>query len=234
MASAYKDSLQTVKVFESLDKLSDTQKQRFLVFLSDSIGNTCSETGQVNAEILKSWGTQRIFLLENSSEAVIGSGLLLKPDSIEDCMMISGLCYDQTVVLSGQLIFKSIVSTWKSDFSNVDLSVDISKGTDFIKHVAQELGFVYDREGSNETWSRFVLSKVTQVKMDPDVRSVEVSTDLDNVQEHQPPMNPFYKCELCQKKFVMKYNLRKHRRTTHAKEMFWCDFCEKCFKRKSG
>eukprot|EP01083_Nonionella_stella_P171547 586230_1 len=61
---------------------------------------------------------------------------------------------------------------------------------------------------------------------------IEASSEIDNTQPNQSGASSFYKCELCQKKFVMKYNLKKHRRTVHAKEMFWCDFCEKAFKLK--
>eukprot|EP01083_Nonionella_stella_P070500 188671_1 len=225
------DSLPEVRIFRSLDEIPNAQKDRFFEFLNDSIGGTFSEIGTINGDVLKKWGTERLFLQENLSGRVIGAGLLLKSGTPEDCLTISGLCYDKQLVLSGQRIMKSIVTTWKSDFSCLNLSVDISKDNGYIKRVAEDLGFIYDQASSDDSWSRFLLS--AHVKMDSGVSSIEASFEVDNTQQNQSEANSFYKCELCQKKFVMKYNLKKHRRTVHAKEMFWCYFCEKSFKLKS-
>eukprot|EP01083_Nonionella_stella_P189949 703572_1 len=127
-------SLPAVAVF-SLDELSlqNTRKDRFLEFLGDSIGSS------MNDEMLRNWGTERVFMQENTSNVVIGAALLLKPGATEEYMTIAGLCYDQQVTLSGQRVLESVVSTWKDSFSNLGLSVDLSKGNDFIKSVAENL-----------------------------------------------------------------------------------------------
>eukprot|EP01083_Nonionella_stella_P295703 1004905_1 len=175
------DSLPEVGIFRSLDEIPNAQKDRFFEFLNDSIGGSVSEIGTINGEVLKNWGTERLFLQENLSGRVIGAGLLLKSGTPEDCLTISGLCYDKQLVLSGQRIMKSIVTTWKSDFSNLNLAVDISKDNDYIKRVAEDLGFIYDQTSSDETWSRFLLSKKSHVKMDPGVSSLEGNSEIDNV-----------------------------------------------------
>eukprot|EP01083_Nonionella_stella_P181811 652468_1 len=145
-------SLPTVKVFTLDQLLENYQKDSFLKFLSDSIDNT------VNGEMLRNWGTERIFIQEDNSMDIIGTAMLLKSCLTEECLTIAGLCYDEQVALSGQRILESVVSTWKDNFSNLGLSVDLSKGNDFIKSVAENLGFLYDEAGSDESWSRFMLS----------------------------------------------------------------------------
>eukprot|EP01083_Nonionella_stella_P012589 35677_1 len=99
-------SLPAVAVF-SLDELSlqSTQKDKLLEFLSDSIGSS------MNDEMLRNFGTQRIFMQENSAHVVIGAALLLKSGAPEECMTIAGLFYDEHVTLSGQRVLESVVST---------------------------------------------------------------------------------------------------------------------------
>eukprot|EP01083_Nonionella_stella_P076910 209771_1 len=70
-------SLPAVEVLGSLDELLMAQKELLLKVISDSIWNTCSETGQITGEILRIWGTTRIFMQQDSSGAVLGAGVRL-------------------------------------------------------------------------------------------------------------------------------------------------------------
>eukprot|EP01083_Nonionella_stella_P145264 454880_1 len=144
------DLLPAVEVLTSLDELLNSQKYRFLEYLSSSIG-TCGETGIINVEKLRSWGTTRIFIQKNSTGTVVGAALLLESSNAENTLTIAGLCYNEQVTLSGQRVLGSVLSTWKDDFSNLNLSVDLSKGDDFIKNVAKDLGFLYDAACSDES-----------------------------------------------------------------------------------
>eukprot|EP01083_Nonionella_stella_P277969 945155_1 len=190
-------SLPVVAVF-SLDELSlqNTQKDRLLEFLSDSIGSS------MNDEMLRNWGTERIFMQENTSNVVIGAALLLKPGAPEECLTIAGLCYDEHVTLSGQRVLESVVSTWKGDFSNLSLSVDLSKKNDFIKSVAKDLGFLYDEASSDESWSRFVLSAQ---------HSISICESTNPPQPHSAE----FICGHCAQKYNSNSNLMRHMVESH-------------------
>eukprot|EP01083_Nonionella_stella_P155135 500739_1 len=226
------ESPPAVKVFKSLEEIPNGQRDKFLNFLSEYMGDCCDETGRITDEVLASLGTERIFMLESPSGIIAGTGLLLKTRNAEDCLNISGLCYDEQVPISGQWILESIVSTWETEFSNFNLSVDFSKGNSAIQGVARSLGFSSDQANSDDSWSRFLLTAHISMKSEPYGDPQDTSGEITNVPKYAASTS-FYKCNLCQKEFVMKYNLKKHRRTEHAKEMVWCDFCEKHFKFKS-
>eukprot|EP01083_Nonionella_stella_P277963 945143_1 len=249
--------LPAVTVF-SLDELllQNAQRNRFLEFLSDSlrIGNS------IDVEMLRNWGTERIFMQENTSNVVIGAALLLKPGAPEECLTIAGLCYDEHVTLSGQRVLESVVSTWKGDFSNLSLSVDLSKKNDFIKSVAKDLGFLYDEASSDESWSRFVLSAQHSISIcestnPPQPHSAEFIcghcaqkyNSNSNLMRHMveshgglsqsvkseqrvSSQKP-YKCDVYQKEFSRKHHLKIHMRIHTGERPYVCDVCQKKFNR---
>eukprot|EP01083_Nonionella_stella_P280164 952968_1 len=230
MNSINAESPPAVKVFKSLEDIPNGQRDEFLSFLSKYMGYNCSETGRVSDEVLESWGTSRIFVLESSSGVITGTGLILKTG---DFLSVSGLCYDEQVTISGQRILESIVSTWENELSNLNLSVDFAKGNYFIQGIARFLGFSCDQVNSDDSWSRFLLSAHAPTKLEPDIDPQHIiSGEVSSIPECEWSAIP-YKCNLCQKEFVLKHNLKKHRRTVHANDMVWCDFCEESFKFKS-
>eukprot|EP01083_Nonionella_stella_P145265 454881_1 len=211
------DLLPAVEVLTSLDELLNSQKYRFLEYLSSSIG-TCGETGIINVEKLRSWGTTRIFIQKNSTGTVVGAALLLESKNTKNTLTIAGLCYNEQVSLAGQRILESIISTWNEDFSHFNLSVELSKQNEFIKRVAQDLGFIFDQAGSDVNWPRFVLS--AHVKTDSDSKSHDTGVAIGNVPKMEPPIDstharsnrerirPFH-CESCDKSFTQKYSLKR-------------------------
>eukprot|EP01083_Nonionella_stella_P298489 1013104_1 len=224
------EHLPAVQVFDSVDGMSNELQERFLEYFGAVFANSSSETGLVNGEMLSNWGTERIFVQESTSGKVIGTGLMLKSGDSEDCLTLDGLCYDKENVSCGQRILEAVVSTWKHNFSNFHLSVDLSKKNEFIRRAAQDVGFKHDEQASDDIWDRFLLT--AQINSESDTDSQGASVQINNVPDHASSSS-CYKCELCQKEFVMKYNMKKHRRTVHANEMVWCYFCEKSFKLKS-
>eukprot|EP01083_Nonionella_stella_P280165 952969_1 len=226
------ESPPAVKVFKSLEEIPNGQRDKFLNFLSEYMGDCCDETGRITDEVLESLGTERIFMLESPSGIIAGTGLLLKTRNAEDCLNISGLCYDEQVPISGQWILESIVSTWETEFSNFNLSVDFSKGNSAIQGIARDLGFSYDQVNSDDVWARFLLTPHIMSEPSVDSEVLDVSGEVSNIPECKASSSS-YKCNLCQKEFVLKHNLKKHRKTVHAKEMLWCDVCGKQFTSQS-
>eukprot|EP01083_Nonionella_stella_P178868 633246_1 len=203
------DLLPAVEVLTSLDELLNSQKYRFLEYLSSSIG-TCGETGIINVEKLRSWGTTRMFLQKNSAGTVVGAALLLESKNVENTLTIAGLCYNEQFALAGLRILESVVSTWTENFSHLNLSVELSKENKFIKRVAQDLGFVFDQDGSDVNWPRFVLS--AHVKTDSDSKSHDTGVAIGNVPKMEPPIDLTnassirerirkFSCESCDKTF---------------------------------
>eukprot|EP01083_Nonionella_stella_P258094 882642_1 len=213
------DFLPGVEVLTSLDELSVAQKDRLFEFLSNAVGSsTDTESGILDDQTLNAWGTKIIFAQNNSSEAIVGAALLLKPAIAEDILTISGLCYDKQFVVAGERILESAVSTREHDFANSALSIELANENEHIKRVAQELGFVCDQAGSDDSWLTFVLP--AHSKIEPDSSSNDVIAEIDvgnypelppNVDQDHEKLNQF-QCERCDKAFNRKSPLKKHTR----------------------
>eukprot|EP01083_Nonionella_stella_P067887 179851_1 len=233
------ESLFGVEVLASLDELSNVQKCRFLEYLSNCIGVSSGEIGIINAEIVRNWGTVRIFIQKGSSGSVVGAALLVKSDIAEDSLTICGLCYNEQSILVGQRLLESTVSTWEHAFSHLNLSVELSKQNEPIQRVAQDLGFIYDQDGSDDSWSRFVLC--AHMKTESDSNTNEMSAEIDIRRKPQSSSSPTdfssihgqirqFSCESCDQTFNQKCNLNRHINTDHEKlRPFACELCDKKF-----
>eukprot|EP01083_Nonionella_stella_P191065 707426_1 len=92
------------------------------------------------------------------------------------------------------------------------LSVELSQQNEFIKQVARDLGFEYHQDGSDESWSRFVLTTHVPVKTEPDSNTNEMKTEIDNGLNPDAPSRSThsssvqeqmrqFSCESCDKTF---------------------------------
>eukprot|EP01083_Nonionella_stella_P134126 408087_1 len=237
------ESLPEVEVLTSLDELSSVQKCRFFEYLNNCIGTSSGEIWIMNAEMIRNWGTVRMFVQKISSGPVAGAALLVKSGISGDSLVICGLCYNGQFSIAGQRLLKSIVSTWEQDFSNCGLSVELSKDNEFIQRVALDLGFTYDKDSSEDSWPRFMLS--ARVKTESDSNTNELCAEIDIRCEPESSTSSTHSssisghirqqfpCESCDKTFTHKYNLNRHTRDVHEKiRQFSCESCDKTFTQK--
>eukprot|EP01083_Nonionella_stella_P083815 231794_1 len=187
--------LPPMEVFNSLEEMSDGNRDGFLKYLSASIGY---ENGLISEEILDKWNTKRVFVQRSTSGIVIGSGLLLAPSASDDYVLISGLCYESNLPRCGQRVMEAVVTTWKYDFAHLNLCADFPKDNAYIQCVARDLGFVQDTVGSDDMWVRFELSSNERVKPEDIVNSLDASV---KVEDKATSSMQSYQCEVCQKTF---------------------------------
>eukprot|EP01083_Nonionella_stella_P032760 89637_1 len=95
------------------------------------------------------------------------------------------------------------------------VSVELSQQNEFIKQVARDLGFEYHQDGSDESWSRFVLTTHVPVKTEPDSNTNAMSNEIDIGLKQEPPTSSKhsrsvqeqicrFSCESCEKTFPEK------------------------------
>eukprot|EP01083_Nonionella_stella_P072445 195385_1 len=128
-----KESLPEVEVVDSLDEMAAVQKSRLFEYISNSFGDSSGETLIINVEMIRNWGTERIFIQKRPLGSIVGTALLVKSGADEDNLTVCGLCYNEQFRLAGKRLLESIVSTWEQGFSDMGLSVELSEQNVFIK-----------------------------------------------------------------------------------------------------
>eukprot|EP01083_Nonionella_stella_P178866 633242_1 len=122
--------------------------------------------------------------------------------------------------------------------------MELSKENEVINRVANDLGFVIDESGSDDSWLRFVMAARVPVNTESDPNSHDTGVAIGNVPKMEPPIDStndrsnrerirLFHCESCDKTFTKKINLKQHISFFHEKlRPFSCELCDKKFSLK--
>eukprot|EP01083_Nonionella_stella_P210255 761361_1 len=149
------ENIQSVKVFESLASMPNEQKSRFLEYISDVMGEQCSETGKISEDMLASWGARWIFVLEHPIGTVIGTGFILRPSDSSKHYTLSGLCYDPSMIQCIESILEAAVKVRNYNFPSHTLVVELAHDNTKMQQAVEKFGFSSESSGSEDLWIRY-------------------------------------------------------------------------------
>ena len=88
---------------------------------------------------------------------VFFTGLLLGPSETENCLSITGLCYEEDDPTCAKQLLETIISVKRNDFSDFDLCTEFSADNSDIQQIASQAGFIQCSHGSlDNMWVRFI------------------------------------------------------------------------------
>eukprot|EP01083_Nonionella_stella_P210257 761364_1 len=242
------ENIQSVKVFESLASMPNEQKSRFLEYISDVMGEQCSETGKISEDMLASWGARWIFVLEHPIGTVIGTGFILRPSDSSKHYTLSGLCYDPSMIQCIESILEAAVKVRNYNFPSHTLVVELAHDNTKMQQAVEKFGFSSESSGSEDLWIRYSARSevpeashgVQPMKVEsksPDegfnCGECEKSFDTDAILQRRSVVhsdNRQYSCNQCDQKFKISDALREHMVYVHSNEKhFECNECHKRF-----
>eukprot|EP01083_Nonionella_stella_P210254 761360_1 len=242
------ENIQSVKVFESLASMPNEQKSRFLEYISDVMGEQCSETGKISEDMLASWGARWIFVLEHPIGTVIGTGFILRPSDSSKHYTLSGLCYDPSMIQCIESILEAAVKVRNYNFPSHTLVVELAHDNTKMQQAVEKFGFSSESSGSEDLWIRYsARSEVPEASHGVQPMKVESkspdesfncgecrkSFETDAILQSHCLVHSDdrqYSCNQCDAKFKIYDALKEHMVYTHSNEShFECNTCHKQF-----
>eukprot|EP01083_Nonionella_stella_P038479 104707_1 len=242
------ENIQSVKVFESVASMPIDQKSRFLEFISDVMGEQCSETGKISEDMLDGWGVRWIFVLEHPIRTVMGTGFILRPSDSSKHYTLSGLCYDPSMIHCIESILEAAVKVRNYNFPSHTLVVELAHDNTKMQQAVEKFGFSSESSGSEDVWIRYsVPSEVPEASHGVQPMKVESkspdegfncgecrkSFETDAILQSHCLVHSDdrqYSCNQCDAKFKISDALKEHMVYTHSNEShFECNTCHKQF-----